>query len=158
MQIRIANPRPLLWTAAAMLLAGALAAVVLAISLPFDAAQITPVSPAPATQAASKARMGPTLEQLAEVWSRDLHQPLDGRSSPSTQTAAGNGDGGELRLVGTIVEAGHSYAMLVGGDGQVQVKHEGEMVGEYEVVQILQRSVQLRNGDRALTLQLPEAP
>jgi hypothetical protein len=79
------------------------------------------------------------LEQLALI---DLQRPL--RDAPPAQLAAAKVIPPlDIRLTGTIVEPGHSRAMIELADGTVQLKGVGDVAGDARITEIQQGSIRV---------------
>ena len=59
-------------------------------------------------------------------------------------------------LAGTVVERGHSYALLVTPDGRINVRGVGEESGGAKVIQIGKTNVTLRVDGQFVKLDLPQ--
>lgn len=106
--------------------------------------RVAVTEPALAPRAASRIEAAPAvprLEELAAVWSRPLRRSLvelparqaadtAGAKPPRGRKGGGTAQGEPLRVVGTVLEAGRSVAILMDASGAIHVRQTGETLGE----------------------------
>ena len=128
--MNVRNTKLALWSTALLLpLAGI---VVLWVGwfapLPADRPVAAPIGPVPATTTqstpASPGRLN--LAQLQQLCSKDLRRPLTDRGGAAGPQATSL----TLQLVGTVVEKGHSFAILKKGDGTITFCALGDSVDD----------------------------
>jgi type II secretory pathway component PulC len=123
-------------------------------SLASVAVQTTTVRLAPlATTQDSKA---PPLADFQRLLTRNLRQPLYDPAAVSTPPIPAPAKPSlDVKLAGTIIEPGHSKAMLITRDGKTELKGVGQKCGEAEILAIDEKRVVIRfNGD-AVELRVP---
>jgi hypothetical protein len=156
----IHRQRALLWVASAAVAAAGALALALAALMPLDVpggrgrARSAPASTRPGIE------RGRTLEEFAAIWDKSLRTPADGVSPQARQASEKVVPTPQIpppfRLAGTVVERGHSYALLVTPDGRVEVKAAGEECSGATVEEVMERAVTLRIDGRLVTLELPQ--
>jgi hypothetical protein len=105
----------------------------------------------------------PTLGELARVSAMDLRRPL--WDPPATAAAAPNAASAvpmTVRLVGTIVEPGHSMAVFRKADGSFELCAQGESVtdagGAVTVTAVAPEKVTVEYAGQAQELAVPLRP
>src|SRR5437763_1585420 len=146
----VRRQRFVLWSMAAIFAATGAVCLAVSMLLPLDAGWRRPHPAAAVRNAAPAAQRIPSLEEFARVWDGPL-----GRSAtpPAAQPAASaeavpasaqsSTPPPEFKLAGTVVERGHSYALLVTPDGRVEVRGVGEESGGAKVMEIGKANVTL---------------
>lgn len=162
--MRIASMRKLLWLLGTSLLLGSGCTVVWAICWPYDIpATTTSVRPQTATvrNTVQQEATQPTFADFEPYLDRQLRRPLvDPPPATTTPAASPTRPAPQLqiRLVGTILEAGRSMAMLTTPAGSIEVRGIGETVGEppadAEVLDIGLNKAVLRYRGQSVTLEL----
>jgi hypothetical protein len=101
-----------------------------------------------------------SVEQLRAAVDVDLRRPLYDAPPPPPPTAAPPPPPPPLdvKLAGTVVEDGHSRAILVDGQGKMAFKRVGERSGEAEVVEIRDGQVTVRYRGEPVVLKLEKPP
>ena len=142
--------RRLLWflnAAFAATCLGSVAALVLVRLDEPDAARLAP-APAAGRAAAPAARKAPPVPYEL-VASRNLLQPLYDSVAPNQPPPKPT-----VKLVGTVVEPGFTYALLKTKDGQVKWAPVGETVEGAEVTEVKGDSVTVRFAGEMHTLKV----
>lgn len=150
----------LLWTGSAAFALAAVALFALATCIPLEARHVvragsngaelaTPAHPtsAPATQRAA------SLDELMQLAHRDWRRPLF--DPPPTIPTVKEAPPLAVRLLGTIVEPGHSRAILLTPDGKTELKAVGETAAGAEVLNIQPDLVQVRYLQNTVDLRVP---
>lgn len=98
-----------------------------------------------------------TLAELQHAAQLDLRRPLyDVPSAPPPASPAPAPL--SVRLLGTLVEPGHSRAILVGSDGRSVLKAVGENINDAQLLEIGPDSVTLGYRGTSVVLITPKAP
>lgn len=120
----------------------------------------------------SNAHVTRDLDEFAPMLSRSLNAPLydpPPKESPKPEVKISNEKprknisqkvDSDLRVIGTMIEAGRSLAILVDSGGKIQLRGEGDLVeiadGDGRVVKIELRQVTILLDDETLTLKAPQ--
>jgi hypothetical protein len=121
-------------------------------------------APAEAPAQATPDAAGASLEDLARVCGMDLRRPLYDAPSPPPAAGAAAPPAAPMavRLVGTIVEPGHSMAVFQKPDGSFELCAQGESVadagGAVAVTAINQDKVTVQYLGQTQELALPPNP
>ena len=147
-----------LWLAAIVLLAGAVAAPIMAWLMPLriNAAKVAAVHGGGAGASASGSL--PALAEFEPAWKAPLRRSL--AEAPATaaaepEVAASTEAGLPVSLVGTN---GKSLAMLRGAEGAIDVRGAGESLSGVEVVSVRPGSADVRFNGRVIRLTVPPQP
>lgn len=155
--MRVRKLRIVLWSLAAAQAVAGVGFLLAAVLVPYGATvadvQPEPVRTARAGQGGSS---GPSLEQFASVWNRDLRRALVDAAGAADASPTNQGPPVQFRLVGTVVELGHSYAVLIGSAGRMELKALGESLDGAEVTEIRDGSITVRHNGREVVLQVPK--
>jgi len=153
----------LLYAAAAVLAAGAVAVLILGLTLPLDSVAPETSDHGGASTDGAAASL-PTLASLEPLWDLRLRSELTPGEPSQQQPAAARlaadvapaPPGVPVSLVGTI---GDSLAILRNESGQVEVRAAGENIAGVEVLEVRPARVQVRYNGQVMTLQKPaDAP
>lgn len=97
------------------------------------------------------------LDAYAVIWQRDLRQPpFEQVAAKSPEPAPAELPPLQARLLGTAMELERRFAIFLNGQGQLQVKREGEVLDGMTVATIEPNRVLLTSSDREEWLKLPE--
>jgi hypothetical protein len=154
------------WTGGATIALAAIATagiLVMPLELP-AASDGAGISRAPATQSAAAVagRNVPTLESFEQLWDLKLAGALTNEvaAMPATQpvdpVAVAQPVMPSVQLVGTAVEAGHSFALLVMPDGRIACRPVGVSEDGVVVESVAADRAVVRVNGQAVTLQLPK--
>jgi hypothetical protein len=150
--MRIRTIRALLWTSGGIGVAMSAAALCIARWLPLETPTV-PAGPLRYESAGTNTDAPvPSLAQIEQLASLDLRRPL--YDTPAAAAAPAQRPPLALKLAGTIVEPGHSRAVLVGPEGKVELKSVGQSVAGAEVLRIDPESVTVRYLDQEVQLTL----
>jgi hypothetical protein len=154
--------RTILWIASAAFVALGVLALVAAALVPYDLRRQRDVRRSALAATSPAAYRPPTLDEFAAVWNKPL-RGAPSELSPETPTpasaqlaAASQSAPNAFRLAGTVVEPGHSFALLITPEGQLEVKAAGEECAGAKVEEITERTVKLRIDGKLITLELPQ--
>lgn len=157
--MNIRQTRLILWWIAALLAMAGIASVAASLLLPYDLSSGPLPPPAPATRASRADDALPPLSAFAPLWRLDLRRPLADVATPHadpTTVPAAEDPGLPIRLIGTVVEEGNSYAIFISADGRLQILKAGEQVDGIEVLEIAANAVKVRRDGQTLTLSRPK--
>jgi hypothetical protein len=154
--------RTLLWIASSALVGVGVLAIVAAHFVPYDLQRQRAARRSPIATTSPTSDRQPTLDDFAAVWNKPLRgSPLERSPDTSTpdaaQPAASQSQPSALRLAGTVVEQGHSFALLITADGHIEVRAIGEECAGAIVEEITESSVKLKIDGRIVTLELPQS-
>jgi hypothetical protein len=143
-------------TAAAIAAAGIALVVAGAIAPPgID----TPSTPAGATTKPAAATQPRQAVDLSEFLDVDLHRPLVDAKPPTTSPAAANPDPLQgLRLVGTVMETGHCFAVFTTTAGKTEIVSVAQPAGGGTLTAVAADSVTLRVAGRSVVLHAVKPP
>jgi hypothetical protein len=150
---------------AGLAILAAAVAVPLETGAPEPAPQAPAVGPPPDDRGADQTpgASRPTLGELARVSAMDLRRPL--HDPPATAAAAPKAASAvpmTVRLVGTIVEPGHSMAVFRKADGSFELCAQGESVtdagGAVTVTGVAPEKVTVEYAGQAQELAVPPGP
>lgn len=163
MSVNLRTRKRLLWLAALVMGAGALAVVVAGLSIPIavDAAAAPRPHAPESAPVPDEGRPGQlTLAELEELSGTDLRRPL--YDAPSSQSAGDPAAAAPVKLVGMVNEPGHSMVILQKADGSMATCAQGETLddapGPVTVVEIGARKVTIRCRGNVYELPVPVAP
>jgi hypothetical protein len=154
--------RTLLWIASSALVSVGVLAIVAARLVPYDLQRQREAGRSPIATTLPASDRQPTLDDFAAIWNKPLrgspqeHSP-DTSTPSAAQPAASQSQPSAFRLVGTVVEHGHCFALLITADGQVEVKAIGEECAGAIVEEITESTVKLKIDGRIVTLELPQS-
>jgi|GEM_PF-5258829 len=134
----------LLWKLAALAGAAAVLSIALAVAMPLElpAGDVAAQSASAGPVIHSQADDLPSLEQLAKVWSLNLGHDIAATAPPPTASdAAPLTAPPDLHVIGTIIEPGHSAAMLIGPEGKTLFLHIGDNIQGTTITAIAMDSV-----------------
>jgi hypothetical protein len=157
---------------------GAAGAAVLAVGFAMPVELPVTASPAPRGSATSlskpvQAQTGRTafapqsaLDELQRLSAVDLRAPLfdppPALPAPAAEVPVAHRSTMTLRLVGTIVEPGHSMAMFQKPDGSIALCAQGQSIDEaaatVTVTHVSHHRVTVQFAGQSIELDLPEAP
>ena len=146
--------RRLLWTISAAL-AMALAAVNAALVFsPIEDphSEASEAKPTPQAQAAT-GPITPPLEAYATAWGRDLQRPLFDPQPVLVDRTPPPPPKPTVRLLGTVIEPGFTFALLRGKDGSTKCVPVGEALDGAEVLGVQDGSVTVRFAGHTHTLE-----
>jgi hypothetical protein len=150
----------LLWRTAIVAGAGAVLTIVLAVALPLDAPVVdaadSPIGPT--TLPVANDGGVASLAEFSKVWSVDL-----GHNSAAPSEAAADAQQAQtpppvIHVVGTIIEPGHSLAMILGDDGKTVFKNVGDVSEGAKITAIAIDSVTFDVSDKAIVYKVEKAP
>jgi hypothetical protein len=144
----------LLW-AANVAMAAAVVAVVAGAWWPLDLG--APRGAAPARTPKALPTLTPSLkdpEEYAVIYQRDLRRPLFDAPPVVATTAPAPPPPMPVRLTGTVVEPGFSFAMFRSGTGESRMASAGEVIDGVEVVSIGDANVTVRFAGQVITLKV----
>lgn len=150
--------RVCLWSAAAVLAAGAGAIAVAAILMPVREPKVRATPSLTKPGASASAESLPPLKAFAAAWSLDLRRPLYD-PPPGSVTAAKTAKPPPplaVTLTGTVVEPGHSLAVFSAAGGKVELKAVGESAGGAEVLEIGRDTAVVWHNGEQVTLRVPK--
>lgn len=152
-------------TSAVVIVGGFMVAVEIEAPASTQGAGATGVRPTVAEQVSSDVPQVPGLDHLVRLCERDLRAPLFDAPTPvAVETVepaapAPTSTGLSVKLLGTIIEPGHSMAMLQKSDGSVALIEAGQSIddgGAKVVVAVVElRRVVIRIGNESHELVLP---
>jgi hypothetical protein len=127
---------------------------------------VAPVAPSDASAEQKDAESHVALSELQRLCRIDLRKPLfDVPALPSTAGAASNPSSASslgARLVGTVVELGHSMAMFQKRDGSIELCAEGQSLddagGKITVLRIEYMKATVQVAGRMFNLVIPPLP
>lgn len=134
----------MLWGAAGLLSAGSVAVILGAWRWPLAVPQQPDagLSQLLGVAAPAPARSLPPLSEFEPVWKVRLRSaPANAPGSRALMQAPQSPLGLPLRLAGTIVEPGHSFAIFITGVGKIELKKIGETIADARVLEISEGSV-----------------
>lgn len=118
-------------------------------------------TPVPPIRSASLPEAAPTDDAVAtaiptftDVWDKPLRQPLAvaptaaPKPEPTLDLA--------FKLIGTVIEPDHSFAIFQVAPGQIEVRRVGETAGVAELISIGPRRVTIRYNGQTRELLLPD--
>ena len=146
MILRHAHALLLIAAAACLALAAALAGAQWAKPVP-------PITEVPPAEPAAAATTTAALPNFSAVKGRPLRRPLIDAEPVAAAPAT---PGPEFKLLGTVTEPGHSYAIFQVAGGRVEVCQVGETAGVAQVTSIGPRRVTIRYNGQTRRLSLPE--
>jgi hypothetical protein len=154
------NARRLLWKLAVAAAGAAVLAIVLAAALPLDlpAEDAAPAAAAPIVANTPQKDAVPTLSQWANVWSIDLGHDVAAPPPPDVQTAPPPIPPPDLHFIGTVIEPGHSAAMLIGPAGKTVFLHVGDQVHGATIIAIAADSVTAQIDAKPVIFKLEKPP
>jgi hypothetical protein len=141
----------------ALLVLAAAAAVAWAIAWPYAGPAVDArahAKPGPAIVVATLT--DPALSDFAKVWDINLQRPLIDHPAPAVAAPAAPIVARPpvgVKLIGTVIEPGHSVAIFIRTDGKTEVKAVGESVAGDQVLEIKPESATLRHGTDSVVLQ-----
>lgn len=143
--MKLHRTRRVLWAASAAFAALAGLVVYLALFVPLD----QPQSAMPPNNRNSPSDHGtppePTLASFEPHLKLDLRRPLhDPPPAPPPVAPQVAKPVLTVKLAGTIVEPGHSKAMLVTADGRTELKGVGQKSGDAEILSIEEKKITVR--------------
>jgi hypothetical protein len=155
--VTLRNVHYLLLASAIVFAAGSVLAIWLAVQ-PLSLGQSAPSAPKPAATAAQNASII-QLQQFANTFDLDLRRPLYDPPPPAPVITppAPPPPPLALQLTGTVIEPGHSRAILVDPSGKVTILAVGGTMAQVTIISIDQRSVQVQYLGRTITLTVPKA-
>jgi hypothetical protein len=161
----VRRQRLLLWSTAAIFAATGAVCLAVSVLLPLEAGWQRPQSGAAVGNAVAPARRIPSLEEFARVWDGPLGRSVEvpasqpaasGEAVPAAAAQSSSAAPPAFKLAGTVVERGHSYALLVTPEGRMEVRGVGEESGGARVMEIGKSNVTLRVEGQLVRLELPE--
>ncbi len=154
--MRYRTVRRILWAAGATGIAASGAVAWIGVTAPLARTSAVPsaalrsASTRAATAPAEDARVGGVdVRRVADL---DLRRPL--YDPPAVQAPTQPPPSLALRLLGTVVETGHSRALLVGPDGKLQLKSVGDSLAGAEILRIGPDTVTVRHLDADVELKV----
>jgi hypothetical protein len=155
--------RHLLWTTTTIATGGAVLAVALAVTMPVDLPDRNTSAAGPSTLPSHRNGSSddiPSFADLAKVWSIDLGHDVVATAPPPDADAAIAQPPSDLHVIGTVVEPGHSLAMLIGPAGKATFLGVGDQFQGATIVAIAVDSVTVEiSGSRSiLKIEKPPAP
>lgn len=101
----------------------------------------------------------PPIEAFERIWNLDLQQPLNDAPLEASQGAQVAASSAPLscRLLGTVIEPGHTLALFVASNGQIEFKAVGEQIDNADIRQITAERVTLFRAGQTVQLTLPES-
>ena len=147
--------RRVLWAAGAACIAASGAVAWIGVTAPLARTKAVPdgalrsASTRAATAAAEDVRGGGDVGRVADL---DLRRPV--YDPPAVQAPTQPPPSLALRLLGTVVETGHSRALLVGADGKLQLKSIGDSLAGAEILRIGPDTVTVRHLDADVELKI----
>jgi hypothetical protein len=158
----IRRKRELLWTTAAIAAGVAVIVVALAattaLDLPDSGAAAAGSTIAPAGVQIGSADDIPSIDDLATVWSIDLGHDVVATGPAPTADAASAPPPPDLHVIGTIIEPGHSLAMLIGPAGKTLFIGVGEQFQGATIVAINNDSVTVEIAGARSVLKVEKPP
>ena len=155
------NIRILLWSLTGLAAAIALGAITAAILLPYPTGNVLPPSSIESVGVHSASTQSiPPLSAFDSVARLDLRRPLVDSPPPAKVTAVASNPPPALsiKLVGTVVQPGHSRALLLLPDGKIEMKRVGEITASAQILEITKSTVTVSylGSDVTLKLEKPE--
>lgn len=150
----------LLWSGAGSLALACGATVALGWMWPY--AVEMPTDHGPVSAASTENGSGlvvPPLSWFEPIWAMNLRRPLYDQPQPVTSVARPVKKAPPplpIRLAGTVVEPGRSVAMFITAGGKIELKGEGDTVGEAEVLSIGQDGATVRYRGKRIELTLDQ--
>ncbi|MGA2230835.1 MAG: hypothetical protein ABSH22_08040 [Tepidisphaeraceae bacterium] len=152
----------LLWRTAVLVVAAGVLTIGLAAALPLDTPSVdtADAAAAPATSPSDSLDGSlPALADFAKVWSIDLGHNVVEQPPPSAADAVlAATPPPTIHVIGTIVEPGHSLAMILGGDGKTVFQGVGDVSGGAKITAISIDSVTFDVGGKAIVYQVEKPP
>ncbi len=150
-----------LWCCAVASAAAAVAAVVFATATPL--ARVGPEGPAVSRALSDGKALDAVSASISfdDVRGVDLRRPLDDAAIPAQAVATlevAETNLPTLRLLGTIVEPGHSMALLADDAGKPQFHAIGDEVSGAKIVGIRDREITVQWGDKQVAIAQPVEP
>jgi hypothetical protein len=160
----VRRQRFILWSIAAIFAATGAVCLAVSMLLPLDAGSRRLHPAAAGGNAAPATQPVPSLEEFARVWDGPLGrsatastaQPAASAEAVPASAQSSTPPPPEFKLAGTVVERGHSYALLVTPDGRVEVRGVGEESNGGRVMEIGKTNVTLRVDGQLVKLELPQ--
>jgi hypothetical protein len=119
----------------------------------------SPVTPAAAMSHPALTQPTTAVVDLSEFLDVDLRRPLIDTKPATTLPTAANAELLQgLRLVGTVMETGHCFAVFTTTAGKTDIKSVGESAGGGTVTAIAPDSVTLGTNGRTITLHAVKPP
>jgi hypothetical protein len=152
----VRGQRILLWMIGAILLIAAVATALYSVQAAYEIAAARSGAISTTQRVNATDRSEPTLADLQSVAQVNWRRPLFDAPSPAPVIAPPPPPPPPLtvRLAGTIIEPGHSRAVLVGPDGKTELKGVGEHSGPAEVLEIGQDTCTVRYLGNRVTLKI----
>ena len=148
------DKRRLLWTACAGLAAALVGVNAALLFTPLDDPRAGATEPKPAPEVAPRAGPErPPLEVYAAAWACDLQRPLFDPEPVLVNRVPPPPPKPTVRLLGTIIEPGHTFAFLRGKDGSAKCVSVGEALDGAEVIEVRADSVVVRFAGQTHTIE-----
>jgi hypothetical protein len=152
----VRRQRFILWSIAAIFAATGAVCLAVSMLLPLDAGSRRLHPAAAGGNAAPATQPVPSLEEFARVWDGPLGRSATASTAQPASAQSSTPPPPEFKLAGTVVERGHSYALLVTPDGRVEVRGVGEESNGGRVMEIGKTNVTLRVDGQLVKLELPQ--
>ena len=152
--MHVRRVRITLWLLAVALTGASVVTVILGAALPYVKAEAPPTSNIDAHQA-DKGHESPAiaLSAFARLWDVNLRRPLYDSPTPAKTLPKPKPPAPlNMRLVGTMIEPGHSMAMFITKGGRIELRRVGQTVAQAKVVTIQADRVKLMYHGREHTL------
>ncbi len=162
--MRLRTTRQVIWLGSAVLIAGAVLSVVMALLIPVNIEEVATPDALKDSSAATSQQIGPTDADFANLWAVNLRQPLyDAPASPTTAAvdpapvAVAQPPPATplmIRLTGTIIEGGNRFAILAMPDEKRILKRVGDQADGAEIIEIGDGMIRVRHQGTLVELQI----